>query len=155
MFQGRQAWMRRRSDRSRLISWLVFRHIGSSSSGKSSKIEFLRCSVSFQRGNLLGLVNMKAFCKLRHPLALQLIIFFFFISKCSDATENSKKILKMMIRISAYPQVSMILTNPGYQSSIVAYIFDTFDVKGSFISGKSVRIFSSARTIPLQLGCTI
>ncbi|KAG9064152.1 hypothetical protein KI688_003338 [Linnemannia hyalina] len=39
----------------------------------------------------------------------------------------SKKILKIMVRISAYPQVSMILTNPGYQSSIVAYIFDTFD----------------------------
>lgn len=48
----------------------------------------------------------------------------------SDATENSKKILKIMIRISAYPQVSMILTNPGYQSSIVAYIFDTFDCRG-------------------------
>ncbi|KAF9141203.1 hypothetical protein BGX30_005262 [Mortierella sp. GBA39] len=48
----------------------------------------------------------------------------------SDATENSKKILKIMVRISAYPQVSMILTNPGYQSSIVAYIFDTFDSKG-------------------------
>ncbi|KAG0282629.1 hypothetical protein BGZ96_000293 [Linnemannia gamsii] len=48
----------------------------------------------------------------------------------SDATENSKKILKMMVRISAYPQVSMILTNPGYQSSIVAHILDTFDIKG-------------------------
>ncbi|KAK5798846.1 Neurochondrin-domain-containing protein [Linnemannia elongata] len=47
-----------------------------------------------------------------------------------DATENSKKILKIMVRISAYPQVSMILTNPGYQSSIVAYIFETFDSKG-------------------------
>ncbi|KAF9085586.1 hypothetical protein BGX23_009533 [Mortierella sp. AD031] len=47
----------------------------------------------------------------------------------SDATENSKKTLKIMVRISAYPQVSMILTNPGYQSSIVAYIFDTFDRK--------------------------
>ncbi|KAG0307089.1 hypothetical protein BGZ97_000513, partial [Linnemannia gamsii] len=47
----------------------------------------------------------------------------------SDATENSKKILKIMIRISAYPQVSMILTNPGYQSSIVAYISNTFDTK--------------------------
>ncbi|KAF8944915.1 hypothetical protein BGZ47_003530 [Haplosporangium gracile] len=48
----------------------------------------------------------------------------------SDATENSKKILKIMVRISAYPQVSMILTHPGYQSSIVAYIFDTFGSKG-------------------------
>ncbi|KAK3838255.1 MAG: Neurochondrin-domain-containing protein [Linnemannia gamsii] len=48
----------------------------------------------------------------------------------SDSTDNTKKILKIMARISAYPQVSMILTNPGYQSSIVAYIFDSFDGKG-------------------------
>jgi hypothetical protein len=64
--------------------------------------------------------------------------YYIFAFKYSDATENSKKILKIMIRISAYPQVSMILTNPGYQSSIVAYISNTFDTKGSFISGKSV-----------------
>lgn len=48
----------------------------------------------------------------------------------SDLTDNSQKILKIMIRVSAYPQVSMILTNPGYQSTIVNYILDTFDRKG-------------------------
>ncbi|KAG0004514.1 hypothetical protein BGZ65_000210 [Modicella reniformis] len=44
----------------------------------------------------------------------------------SDETDNSKKILKILIRVSAYPQVSMILTNPGYQSTIVDYILNTF-----------------------------
>lgn len=47
----------------------------------------------------------------------------------SDTTDNSKKILKILIRVSAYPQVSMVLTNPGYQSTIVTYILDTFDRK--------------------------
>ncbi|KAF9932839.1 hypothetical protein FBU30_007170 [Linnemannia zychae] len=46
-----------------------------------------------------------------------------------DATDCSKKILKIMVRISAYPQVSMVLTNPGYQSSIATYMLKTFDVK--------------------------
>ncbi|KAK3807817.1 MAG: Neurochondrin-domain-containing protein [Benniella sp.] len=45
----------------------------------------------------------------------------------SDQTDNSKKILKIMIRVSAYPQISMILTNPGYQSTIVEHILGTFD----------------------------
>ncbi|KAF9966800.1 hypothetical protein BGZ70_001214 [Mortierella alpina] len=47
----------------------------------------------------------------------------------SDETDRSKKILEIMLRISAYPQVSMVLTNPGYQSKIVAYILETFDRK--------------------------
>ncbi|KAF9284253.1 hypothetical protein BGZ68_004820 [Mortierella alpina] len=47
----------------------------------------------------------------------------------SDDTDRSKKILQIMLRISAYPQVSMVLTNPGYQSKIVAYILETFDRK--------------------------
>ncbi|KAF9115312.1 hypothetical protein BGX27_008314 [Mortierella sp. AM989] len=47
----------------------------------------------------------------------------------SDETDNSKKILKIMIRISAYPQVSMVLTNARYQSIIVSYILDTFGRK--------------------------
>ncbi|KAF9558164.1 hypothetical protein EC968_007222 [Mortierella alpina] len=47
----------------------------------------------------------------------------------SDDTDRSKKILQIMLRISAYPQVSMVLTNPGYQSKIVSYILETFDRK--------------------------
>ncbi|KAF8939149.1 hypothetical protein BGZ58_010499 [Dissophora ornata] len=47
----------------------------------------------------------------------------------SDETDNSKKILKILVRISAYPQVSMVLTNAKYQSVIVSYILDTFDRK--------------------------
>ncbi|KAG0205569.1 hypothetical protein BGX28_002821 [Mortierella sp. GBA30] len=46
-----------------------------------------------------------------------------------DETDRSKKILNIMVRISAYPQVSMVLTNPGYQSKIISYILDTFDRK--------------------------
>jgi hypothetical protein len=69
--------------------------------------------------------------QLSGTLNILLNISIFSVIDCSDATENSKKILKIMVRISAYPQVSMILTNPGYQSSIVAYIFETFDSNGS------------------------
>ncbi|KAF9356461.1 hypothetical protein BGX26_005235 [Mortierella sp. AD094] len=47
----------------------------------------------------------------------------------SDETDNSKKILKILIRISAYPQISMILTNARYQSIIVKFILDTFGRK--------------------------
>ncbi|KAF9197141.1 hypothetical protein BGZ49_002587 [Haplosporangium sp. Z 27] len=47
----------------------------------------------------------------------------------NDQTDNSKKILKILIRISAYPQVSMVLTNAKYQSTIITYILDTFDRK--------------------------
>ena len=54
----------------------------------------------------------------------------FYVPCYSDQTDNSKKILKIMIRVSAYPQISMILTNPGYQSTIVEYILGTFDRKG-------------------------
>ncbi|KAF9434355.1 hypothetical protein BGZ76_008148 [Entomortierella beljakovae] len=46
----------------------------------------------------------------------------------SDETENSKKILKIMLRISTYPQASMILTNSRYQSTIVAYILGSFQL---------------------------
>ncbi|KAF8981306.1 hypothetical protein BGZ46_002981 [Entomortierella lignicola] len=51
------------------------------------------------------------------------------ILSSSDQTDNSKKILKILIRISAYPQVSMVLTNAKYQSTIITYILDTFDRK--------------------------
>ncbi|KAG0092739.1 hypothetical protein BGZ93_001535 [Podila epicladia] len=51
------------------------------------------------------------------------------ILSTSDTTEGSNNILKILVKMTAYPQVSMILTNPGYQSAIVAYIFNTFDRK--------------------------
>ncbi|KAF9187817.1 hypothetical protein BGZ50_001742 [Haplosporangium sp. Z 11] len=47
-----------------------------------------------------------------------------------DETDNSAKILKIMIRISAYPQISMVLTNPEYQSIIVDYLLESFEEKG-------------------------
>ncbi|KAF9953344.1 hypothetical protein BGZ72_005482 [Mortierella alpina] len=47
----------------------------------------------------------------------------------SDDTDRSKKILQIMLRISSYPQVSMVLTNPGYQSKIVSYSLETLDRK--------------------------
>ncbi|KAF9916098.1 hypothetical protein BX616_004631 [Lobosporangium transversale] len=45
----------------------------------------------------------------------------------TDETRASEKILQIMIKVSSYPQVSMILTNPRYQGIIVDYILDTFD----------------------------
>ncbi|KAF9417664.1 hypothetical protein BGZ94_009909, partial [Podila epigama] len=44
-----------------------------------------------------------------------------------DNTESSMNILKILLKMTAYPQVSMVLTNPGYQSDILAYILATFD----------------------------
>ncbi|KAG0314406.1 hypothetical protein BGZ99_008154 [Dissophora globulifera] len=44
-----------------------------------------------------------------------------------DETDNSAKVLKIMLRISAYPQVSMVLTNASYQSTIITYLLDTMD----------------------------
>ncbi|KAG0260432.1 hypothetical protein BG011_001903 [Mortierella polycephala] len=46
-----------------------------------------------------------------------------------DETDDSAKILKIMIRISAYPQISMILTNPEYQSMILDYLLGSFEEK--------------------------
>jgi len=51
----------------------------------------------------------------------------------SDDTDNSSKILKMLIRISTYPQIAMVLTNPRYQSTVVSFILSTFDRKGSHL----------------------
>ncbi|KAI9241746.1 MAG: Neurochondrin-domain-containing protein [Podila humilis] len=51
------------------------------------------------------------------------------ILSTSDTTESSNNILKILVKMTAYPQVSMIFTNPGYQSAIVAYILCTFDKK--------------------------
>ncbi|KAG0306028.1 hypothetical protein BGZ98_003091 [Dissophora globulifera] len=44
-----------------------------------------------------------------------------------DETDNSAKVLKIMLRISAYPQVSMVLTNAKYQSTIITYLLETMD----------------------------
>ncbi|KAF9586554.1 hypothetical protein BGW38_002311 [Lunasporangiospora selenospora] len=52
------------------------------------------------------------------------------ILSASDDTGNSEKILDVMLRVSTYPQIAMILTNPGYQGTIVSFIFDTFESKG-------------------------
>ncbi|KAF9320688.1 hypothetical protein BG003_005139 [Podila horticola] len=51
------------------------------------------------------------------------------ILSTSDTAESSNNILKILVKMTAYPQVSMILTNPGYQSAIVTYICNTFDKK--------------------------
>ncbi|KAI1315553.1 hypothetical protein EDD11_000626 [Mortierella claussenii] len=44
-----------------------------------------------------------------------------------DQTGTSKKILNILIKLSAYPQSSMILTNAGYQSTIISFVLDTIN----------------------------
>ncbi|KAF9973040.1 hypothetical protein BGZ73_003750 [Actinomortierella ambigua] len=42
-----------------------------------------------------------------------------------DNSENTQNILRILLKISAYPQVSMVLTNPDYQRVVVSYILET------------------------------
>ncbi|KAG0241745.1 hypothetical protein BGW41_005399 [Actinomortierella wolfii] len=44
-----------------------------------------------------------------------------------DSSDNTQNILRILLKISVYPQVSMILTNPDYQRVIVSYILETID----------------------------
>lgn len=66
----------------------------------------------------------------------------------SDTAESSNNILKILVKMTAYPQVSMILTNPGYQSAIVTYICNTFDKKGKHTPTSVVLSYSVSVIYP-------
>ncbi|KAG0050718.1 hypothetical protein BGZ83_004502 [Gryganskiella cystojenkinii] len=83
---------------------------------RSIALDILTCFSS--NGDLLIRKEFKD----RVPTMLRLL-------SASDDTDNSEKILKILIRITTFPQIAMVLTNPRYQSSIITYILATFDKK--------------------------
>ncbi|KAF9163733.1 hypothetical protein DFQ26_002216 [Actinomortierella ambigua] len=65
--------------------------------------------------------------------------------------DNTHNILRILLKISTYPQVSMVLTNPDYQRVVVSYILETMS-NGEDEAHRDARLVCQRTFLIIQEG---